>query len=226
MEQSVAIHTVQSYNMYQTYKLKSPLKLTNGFRHKTIILPKGSVVTGLNDGTGNLQNIDSTTLSIKNQKKVFKKLGNWHLSFAMIKNNDGATQPYTRNTSFSINSLASFPQLSVKKAETQYDLAATTLPFISVTADNQLAYHSHGEIYQATRYAKIKKFKRTHSTITYYLSDPLKGVTTKRIKVGKAYQYRLNFKLGHVFQNRDSYNGDAGGYDITVNSDKQAFLMM
>lgn len=59
----IATQTVQPYNMYQTYKLKSPLTLTNEFRHKTVTLPKGSVVTGLNDGKGNFQNIDNTTLS-------------------------------------------------------------------------------------------------------------------------------------------------------------------
>jgi len=220
-----ATQTVQPYNMYQTYKLKSPLTLTNEFRHKTVTLPKGSVVTGLNDGNGNLQTIDNTTLSIKNQKKVFKKLGNWHRSFAISKNNSGAAQKYTRTTAFSKNSVASFPQLSVKTAKAQYDAAASSLPFISVTADSQLAYHSKGEIYQTTGYAKIKKFKRTHSTITYYLNKPLSGVTTKKAKVGKSYQYKLCFKLGHVFQSRDSYNGDAGAYNITVNNGKQAFFL-
>lgn len=211
--------------MYQTYKLKSPLTLTNEFRHKTVTLPKGSVVTGLNDGKGNFQNIDNTTLSIKNQKKVFKKLGNWHRSFAMSKNNGGAMQKYTRSTAFSKNTLASLPQLSVKTAKAQYDTAASSLPFISVTADSQLAYHKTGQTFSATSYAKIKKFKRTHSTITYYLNKPVSGVTTRKIKVGKSYQYKLSLKLGHVFQSRDSYNGDAGAYNLTVNNGKQAFFL-
>ncbi|MFD1549070.1 hypothetical protein [Levilactobacillus fuyuanensis] len=220
-----ATQTVQPYNMYQTYKLKSPLTLTNEFRHKTVTLPKGSVVTGLNDGNGNLQNIDNTTLSIKNQEKVFKKLGNWHYSFAMSKNNSGATQKYMRTTAFSKKSVASFPRLSVKTTKAQYDNAASSLPFISVTADSQLAYHSKGGIYKATRYAKIKKFKRTHATVTYYLNKRLSGVTTKKAKVGKSTQYKLSFKLGHVFQSHDSYNGDAGAYNITVNNGKQPFFL-
>jgi len=221
----IATQTVQPYNMYQTYKLKSPLTLTNEFRHKTVTLPKGSVVTGLNDGKGNFQNIDNTTLSIKNQKKVFKKLGNWHRSFAMSKNNGGAMQKYTRSTAFSKNLLASFPQLSVKTAKAQYDNAASSLPFISVTADSQLAYHKTGQTFSATSYAKIKKFKRTHSTITYYLNKRLSGVTTKKTKVGNSYQYKLSLRLGHVFQSSDSYNGDAGAYNLTVNNGKQAFFL-
>lgn len=217
-------NTVQLYNLHQTYKLKSPLTLTNEFKHKTAILPKGSVVTGISDGDGNLQYVDNTTLSIKNQSRI-SKLGNWHYSDTMKKNNGAAAQPYTRVTAFSKNSLASFPQLSVKTAKAQYDNAASSLPFISVTADSQLTYHKSGQTFSATRYAKIKKFKRTHSTITYYLNKRVKGVTTKKTKVGKSYQYKLSFKLGHVFQSRDSYNGDAGAYNITVNNGKQAFFL-
>ncbi|ATU69714.1 hypothetical protein CT113_04965 [Levilactobacillus brevis] len=98
-------------------------------------------------------------------------------------------------------------------------------PFISVTADSQLAYHKTGQTFSATSYTKIKKFKRTHSTITYYLNKRLSGVTTKKTKVGNSYQYKLSLRLGHVFQSSDSYNGDAGAYNLTVNNGKQAFFL-
>ncbi|MDT7013865.1 hypothetical protein [Levilactobacillus namurensis] len=216
--------TIDSHNLYQTYKLKKPLKLTNEFKHKTVTLHKGSVVTGLSDDASNLKSVDNTTLSIKNQKKVFKKLGNWHYSYVANKQNNGATRAYMRKTAFSANSLASFPMLSVKTAKAQYDAATMSLPFISVTADSHLVYHKSGQTFKATRYAKIKKFKRTHSKITYYLNKRLKSVKTKKTKVGKVYRYKLSFKLGHVFQSRDSYNGDAGAYNLTIKNGKQHFF--
>lgn len=217
--------TISPYNRFQTYKLNKSLKLTNEFKHKTATLPKGSVITGYADDQGNIINVDNTTLSIKNQKRV-KKLGNWHYSYPMNKVNNGAVKKYVRNTAFSYNSLASVPKLSVKTSQAQYDGAATKLPFISVTADSQLVYHKSGQSFGATYYAKIKKFKRTHSTITYYLNKRVNGVTTKRTKIGKHYRYKLSLKLGNVFQSRDSYNGDAGAYNLTVKNGKQSFFLL
>lgn len=218
-----ATHTVESQNLYQTYKLTKPLIVSNEFRHKTVTLPKGAVVTGDADGQGNLSTVDNTTLSLPNQKRI-AKLGNWHRSYTMVKNNGAAVKPYTRHTAFSYHALASIPDLSVKTQKAQFDGATSSLPFISVTADSQLTYHKTGQTFKATRYAKIKSFKRTHTTLTYYLNKPIKGINAKKTKVGHIYRYKVNFKLGHVFQSRDSYNGDAGAYNLTITNGKQAFF--
>ncbi|WP_024746707.1 hypothetical protein [Levilactobacillus namurensis] len=217
-------NSIDPYNRFQTYKLKRSMKLTNEFKHKTATLPKGSVVTGYADKNGNLINVDNTTLSIHNQKRV-KKLGNWHYSFPKVKDNAGATRKYTRKTAFSYGSLASVPSLSVKTKKAQYDGAADTLPFISVTADSQLVYHKKETVYKATRHAKIKKFKRSHSKLTFYLSKKVKGVTTKRVKLGKSHAYRVTLKYGPMFQSYDKYNGDPGAYNVTVKNGKQSFFV-
>ncbi|MCH4123543.1 MAG: hypothetical protein LKF23_02540 [Levilactobacillus sp.] len=216
-------NSVNHYNLFQTYKIKSKLVLTNEFRHKKVILPKGSVVTGNSDGQGNLVNVDNTTLSIKNQKKVFKKLGNWHYSKTFLKENGAAKYPYVRTTAFSKNSVAAFPMLYARK-ETSNSDNETTFPFISVTADSQLAYHSKGQVFRATRYAKIKKVKRTHAKITYYLSKRLAGVTTKKVRVGNAYRYRVSLRIGHVFQ--PSFASDTGSYHVTISNGKQKFYFV
>ncbi|WP_057877499.1 hypothetical protein [Levilactobacillus paucivorans] len=214
--------TPEHQNPFQTYKLKEPLKLTNESRHKVITLPKGSVVSGLSDGHGNLIGVNNPSLSIKNQKKVFKTLGNWNQSYLVSKNNGGAKHPYTRNTAFSYNSLASFPFLSVKSNKPAYN-GYVSLPFISVSADSQLVYHTKGSKFKPTRYAKIKKFKRTHSTTTYYLSKPIRGIATKKVKSGKSHLYRVTFKMGHVFQMMFADN-DTDGYNLTINNGKQEFF--
>ncbi|KID44512.1 hypothetical protein [Levilactobacillus brevis] len=213
-----------TYNYRQTYKLTKATALTNEFRHKTVTLPKGSVVTGYTDGQGNLTNLDNTTLSIKNQKKIFSKLGNWKYSFLMSKTNGAAVKPYTRSTAFSYKSLASVTALPVKNNKAPHNGDERTRPFITVTADSQLIYHSKGKVYKATRYAKIKSFKRTHSTLTYYLSKPVSGVTTKKTKVGKAYQYKMTLKLGQVYQNSMIYS-DPGEFNLSVKNGKQTFFL-
>lgn len=80
-------------NRFQTYKLEKPLKLTNESRHKVVTLPKGAVVSGLSDDHGNLMGVNNPALSIKNQKKVFKGLGNWRESYLISKNNGAAKHP-------------------------------------------------------------------------------------------------------------------------------------
>ncbi len=213
---------ISIYNRFQTYKIKRSLKVTNEYKHKTATLPKGSVVTGYNDGQGNLVNIDNTTLSIKNQSRV-RKLGNWHYSYPSVKENNGAANKYVRNTAFSYNSLASVPMLSVKTSKAQVDGATSELPFISVTADKKLVYHKTGQTFRATSYAKISKVKRTHSMITYYLNRRTSGVTTKKVKVGKHYRYRVSLKLAGSFQS--GYNGDRGAYNLNVKNGKQVFFL-
>lgn len=211
------------HNMYQTYKLKKSMKLTDQSKRKTVTLPKGTVVAGMNDGHGNLINVNSTALSIKNQKKVFKTLNNWRLSYPLEKYNGGAKQPYTRNTAFSYQSLATFPFLSVK-SNNRFDGSGAPLPFISVTADSQLVYHTKGSRFKPTRYVKIKKYKRTHSTITYYLAKPIKGVATQKVKSGKTHLYRVTLKMGNVFQAFFNSTGDSDGYNITIDNGRQAFF--
>ncbi|WP_261810925.1 hypothetical protein [Levilactobacillus humaensis] len=213
-----------SQNRYQTYKLKRSLKIANMNKHKEVILPKGSVVTGLNDGKGNITYISNPSLSLKNQKLVFKTLGNWHGSLPIIKNNGGAQQPYTRNTAFSYKSSAMLPFLSVKSNKPFYDAEGLSLPFVSISADSQLIYHTKGSKYKPTRYAKIKKFKLTHSAITYYLAKPVKGVATKKVRSGKTHLYRATFKMGHVFQMMFADN-DTDGYSLTVNNGRQEFFI-
>jgi len=213
-----------TYNYRQTYKLTKATALTNEFRHKTVILPKGSVVTGYADGDGNLASLDNTTLSIKNQKKVFSRLGNWKYSFLMIKANGAAVKSYTRSTAFSYNSLASVPALPIKNNKAPHNGDERTRPFITVTADSQLVYHSKGTVYKETRYAKIKSFKRSHSTLTYYLSKPVSGVTAKKTKVGKTYRYKMTLKLGHIYQN-DMIDSDPGEFNLSVKNGKQTFFL-
>ncbi|WP_261810892.1 hypothetical protein [Levilactobacillus humaensis] len=215
--------SIAQYNLYQTYKLQKPLKITNDYKRKSMTLPKGAVVTGLSDGKGNLLNLSNMTLSIKNQKKVFKVLGNSQGSHPVNKNNGVANYPYTRETAFSHDSLASFPALSVK-ASHMIMPGTLSLPFISITSDSQLIYHTKGSKYKPTRYVKIKKFKRSHSKITYYLAKPIKGVTTKKVKSGKSHLYRVTFTIGHVIQHRD-LNGDLGLSDLTINNGKQVFFL-
>jgi len=213
-----------TYNYRQTYKLTKATALTNEFRHKTVTLPKGSVVTGYADGKGNLTALDNTTLSIKNQKKVFSNLGNWKYSFLRTKANGAAVKPYTRSTAFSYNALASVPALPIKNNKAPHNGDERTRPFITVTADSQLVYHSKGTVYKATRYAKIKSFKRTHSMLTYYLSKPVRGVTTKKTKVGKTYRYKMTLKLGHVYQNA-MIDSDPGAFNLSVKNGKQTFFL-
>jgi len=212
-----------TYSRFQTYKLNKATTLTNEFKHKTVILPKGSVVTGLTDGQGNLLSVDNTALSIKNQNKVFKKLGNWKVSYLMSATNGAAVKPYTRSTAFSNNSLASVTALPLKNNKAPHNGDERTRPFITVTADSQLVYHSKGAVYNATSYAKIKSFKRTHSTLTYYLAKSVSGVTTKRARVGKTYRYKMTLKLGHVYQNT-MIQSDPGEFNLAVNNGKQTFF--
>lgn len=208
----------------KTYKLKRSMKIANMNKHKEVTLPKGSVVSGLSDGKGNLVSIDNPSLSIKNQKMVFKTLGNQDGSLPISKNNGGAQQPYTRNTAFSYKSSAIFPFLSVKSNNPLYDGGGQSLPFVSISADSQLIYHTKGSRYKPKRYAKIKKFKMTHSSITYYLAKPVKGVATKKVKSGKSHLYRVTFKMGHVFQLMFAEN-DNDGYNLTINNSKQEFFI-
>lgn len=212
-------------NRFQTYKLEKPLKLTNESRHKVVTLPKGAVVSGLSDDHGNLMGVNNPALSIKNQKKVFKGLGNWRESYLVSKNNGAAKHPYTRETAFSHNSLASFPFLSVKSNNLWYDYGDFSLPFVSITSDNQLVYHTKGSKYNPTRYVKIKKYKRTHSTVTYYLAKPIKGVVTKKVKSGKSHLYRVTFKMGRVFKAFLDYTDDNDGYNITITNGRQQFFL-
>lgn len=213
---------VSQYNRYQTYKITSALQVTNEFKRKVVVLPKGSVITGFSDDEGNLSYIDNTSLSLKNQKRIHK-LGNWHYSYLINKNNSGASNPYSRKTAFSYKSLSSLPALFVRTAKAKKNGVDSQTPFISVTADSNLVYHKSGQTFSATRYAKIKKYKRTHSKLTYYLSRRVSGVSTKKVKVGKSCLYRVSFKLSHVFQDED--NSDLGAYNLTVNNGKQAFLI-
>lgn len=216
--------TMRNNSRCQTYKLKKSMKIANQNKHKEVTLPKGSVVTGLSDGKGNLISIENPSLSIKNQKMVFKTLGNWHGSIPISKNNGGAQQPYTRNTAFSYKSLAMFPFLSVKSNNPVYDAGGYSLPFVSISADSQLVYHTKGSRYKPKRYAKIKKFKMTHSSITYYLTKPVKGVETKKVKSGKSHLYRVTFKMGRVFQMMFA-DYDTDGYSLTINNGKQAYFI-
>ncbi len=210
-------------SQYKTFKLKKAVKITDEYKHKSTTLPKGSIVAGSSDGKGNLTYISNPSLSIKNQKLVFKALGNVHESYPSSKKNGSAQQPYTRTTAFSYNSLAQFPFLSVKSNNPVYDPSGYSLPFVSISADSQLVYHTKGSRYEPTRYAKIKKFKFTRSSVTYYLAKPVKGVVTKKVKSGKTYLYRVTFKMGRVFQAllRDA---DSNGYNLTINNGKQEFF--
>ncbi|WP_261810126.1 hypothetical protein [Levilactobacillus humaensis] len=209
---------------YHTFKLKKPVKITDLNKHKTTTLPKGSIVAGASDGKGNLTSISNPSLSIKNQKLVFKSLRNWDRSLPVSKNNGGAQQPYTKTNAFSDNSLALCPFLSVKSNNPISNAEGLTLPFVSISADSQLVYHTKGSQYKPTRYAKIKKFKLTHSSITYYLAKPVKGVVTKKVKSGKTHLYRVTFKMGRVFQALFE-DADSDGYNLTITNGKQEFFV-
>lgn len=215
---------MRNNSRYQTYKLKNSIKITNLNKHKKTTLPKRSVVTGLSDDKGNLVSISTPSLSIKNQRMVFKTLGNWQVSLPVSKSNGGAQQPYTRNTAFSYKSSAMFPFLSVKSNNPVYDASGHSLPFVSISADSQLVYHTKGSRYKPKHYAKIKKFKMTHSSVTYYLTKPVKGVATKKVKSGKSHLYRVTFKMGRVFQMMFA-DYDTDGYSLTINNGKQDFFI-
>ncbi|WP_057878084.1 hypothetical protein [Levilactobacillus paucivorans] len=167
LDDSVSPHKFRQGD-YQTFKLEKPLKITDIYRHKhkSTTLPKGSIVAGYSDGKGNLTSISNTSLSIKNQKLVFKTLKNWNRSLPVSNNNGGAQHPYTKANAFSYNSLALCPFLSVKSNNPISNAEGLTLPFVSISADSQLVYHTKGSQYKPTRYAKIKKFKLTRSSIT------------------------------------------------------------
>lgn len=212
-------------NMWNTYKTTKPFKITNEFRHKTVTLPAGTVVSGLSDSNGNLNTVNNMSISTKKQKAIFSKLGyNKTISYPVDQENGIAKNKYLRNTAYSYNSREVIPTLPKKTVNAQYDDYPA---IINVTADNYLTYHSlkrygpdgrYGINYAYTSASKIKKFIRTKSSLTYYLDKPMSGVTTKRVRVGKHYRYRVQLTIGKSFGMFEKYNGDPIGTGNTINN--------
>mgnify|MGYP004708987963 FL=1 len=213
------------HDIFNTYKTTKPFKITNEFRHKTVTLPAGTVVSGLSDSNGNLRTVNNMSISTKKQKAIFSKLGyNKTLSYPVDQENGIAKNKYLRNTAYSYNSREVMPTLYKKTVNAQY---AKYPAYINVTADNYLTYHSlkpygpdgrYGINVAYTSASKIKKFTRTKSSITYYLAKPMSGVTTKRVRVGKHYRYRVQLTIGKSFGMFEKYNGDPIGTGNTINN--------
>lgn len=213
------------HNMWNTYKTTKPFKITNEFRHKIVTLPAGTVVSGLSDSNGNLKTVNNMSISTKKQKAIFSKLGyNKIISYPVEQENGIAKNKYLRNTAYSYNSREVIPTLPKKTVNAQYGARPA---YINVTADNYFTYHAlkrygpdgmYGVNYAYTSASKIKKFIRTKSSLTYYLAKPMSGVTTKRVRVGKHYRYRVKLTIGKSFGMSEKYNGDPIGTGNTINN--------
>lgn len=220
-----------------THKLTRAIKISVGGK-KSVTLPKGSVVLGskytLNPDFPSRFGIAIENLSKKNQKRVFKSLSKVQPSayFVLEGKNQTAVGPYTKKTAFSYRGVQNLPDLQSKNLQSYYDGDRTGNPFLTVTADNYLNdytnYQSKSGKVNYSKYSqsvKIKKLKRGKTNFTYYLAKPMKGFGAKKVRVGKAYQYKLKVSLGHVFRSYDNYNLDPGGYRITVKVGKKSFYV-
>lgn len=219
-----------------TYKLSRATRVSAGGK-KSVTLPKGSVVRGntytLNPKFPSHFAINVENLSKKNQGYVFKTLGstNQLVNFTLDASNKTKTNTYTKNTAFSYKGVQNLPNLNSKNLQSYYDSDRANNPFITVTADNYLNYYTNyksGNNINYSKYSqsvKIKKFSRGTKNYTYYLAKPLKGFGTKKVKVGKSYQYKLTVSLGHVFRSYDNHNLDPGAYRITVKVGSKSFYV-
>lgn len=214
-------------NIYNTYKTTKPFKITNEFRHKTVTLPAGTVVSGVSDSNGNLKYIKNLSISTKKQKAIFSKLGyNKTTSIFVDQENGIAKHKYLRNTAYSYDSREVMPTLYKKTVNAKYGPNAYT-PYIIVTADNYLTYHSykpdgpHGKFGANVAYtsaSKIKKFTRTKSSLTYYLAKPMSGITTKRVRVDKHYWYQVKLTVGKTFETMEKNISDSTSTSTTINN--------
>lgn len=203
---------------------------------KTATLPKGSVVRGskytLNPSYPSHFSINVENLSKHNQGLIFKHLGSSFpkVNFALSSTNKVTS--YQKNTAFSHSSMQNLPDLYSKNLQSYFNADRSDNPFLTVTADKYLNYYTNyqtksGKI-NYSKYSqsiKINKLTRGSSSYTYYLAKPLSGFGTKKVRVGKAYQYRLRVSLGHVFRSYDNHNLDAGGYRITVKVGSKNFYV-
>ena len=223
-----------------TYKLASALTMSNEFRKKKVVLPAKTVVNGGVDSL-NFLGVNNLDLSKKNQRRVFNAVGSKYsgsVSLTNTGNVDGQGKPifvsYQKNTAFSHQGMRNLPDLYSKNLQSYNDNDRQANPFLTVTSDNYLNYYSSnyetnvspsiGLVPNYTKYAqsvKIKKFTRGKANYTYYLAKPLTGFGTKKVHVGQAVRYKLKVSLGHVFRAYDNYNGDPGGYRMTVNVGKK-----
>ncbi|KRL11207.1 hypothetical protein FD38_GL001719 [Levilactobacillus zymae DSM 19395] len=211
-------------------------KLTVGNQNRThgVTLGKHSVVVG-NINTWGVANVKTTTLSKKNQKKVFRTIGSkWQSAVSMTKLSQAAQTAFltkhTSKTAFAYGAYSNLPDLYQKNAQSYFDQDKNNNGFVTVTADNYLNYyHNYATKAGTPNYTKIsqsikiKKFTRGKSVYTYYLAKPLKGFGTKKVNIAGKKMYQLKMSLGHVFQAYDNTNGDAGTFRITVNVGSKQF---
>ncbi|MUV40571.1 hypothetical protein [Levilactobacillus brevis] len=218
-----------------TYKLSKATKVSVGGK-TTVTLPKGSVVRGntytLNPKFPSRFAINVENLSKKNQGYVFKAFGNKEqiVNFSLASTGKAMTS-YTKSTPFSYSGIQNLPNLNSKNLQSYYISDRKNNPFITVTADNYLNYYTNyqsGNNINYSKYSqsiKIKKLTRGSKNYTYYLAKPLAGFGTKRVRVGKSYQYKLVVSLGHVFRSYDNHNLDGGSYRMTVKVGTKSFYV-
>jgi len=221
------------------FTLGSALNVANENRKKSVKIGTGSVVEGEIDDRG-LAAVKNMVLSKKNQKKVWRVIGNkWQYSGSMEKLNSAAQksfQPHVAKTAFAYGAYSNLPDLYRVSSSSKYDMDKGSRHFITVTADNYLNVYTNYMVKpknpanastpnytNISQSVKIKKFTRGKSTFAYYLAKPLKGFGTKRVRVGKSTRYLLKMSLGKVFQARDNVNGDAGTFRITVKVGTQKY---
>ncbi|WP_367295326.1 hypothetical protein [Levilactobacillus yonginensis] len=216
------------------FTIGQPLVIGNENRTHGVTLGKHSVVVG-NVSTWGIANVDTTVLSKKNQKKVFKVIGKkWPYAVSMKKLSKSAQTAFLTEhkakTAFAYGAYSNLPRLYQKNLQSYFDNDKANNGFVTVTADNYLNYYNNytpksgnANYTKIAQSIKIKKFIRGKSTYTYYLAKPMTGFGTKKVKVAGKTLYKLKMSLGHVFQAYDSYNGDAGTFRITVNVGSQKF---
>lgn len=195
------------------YKTTKAFQVTNEFNHKRATLPAGTVVQAIDDGNGNVQSFNFENLNTSKQRLIQRQLGSVAGLHVVKQTNGIAKHPYTRTTAFAYKGSASLPTLYQIKGGL---LRSANKYQIQVTANNYLTYYaprSTSSLY--TQAAKIKKFKRTHTSITFYLKKPLAGVKTTKVRQGKTYLYRAKLTMGHVFLDYDY--SDPVGYALTIN---------
>ncbi|WP_143462836.1 hypothetical protein [Levilactobacillus enshiensis] len=204
------------------FTVSKSLNLGNQYRNKGAKISKNSVVIGSVDSRG-LASIKNTTLSKKNQKKVFSKIGKkWQYSISMNTVKPSILKSHTAKTAFAYGGYSNLPDLY--RAGSNSSSQVSSKKFITVTADNYLNYYTNNTNYtKISQSIKIKKFNRGKSVYTYYLAKPLKGFGTKKVKVFGKTLYRLRMSLGDVFQAKDDKNGDADGFRIMVKVGNQKF---